>query len=151
MKYQLKISVKQIISSSLLGLNLHHVPQGTTCTSNFSLYLLPSFELKVRMKVSRKSINGMFVIQLTQSKWKVNLRQFLLYFPCTFGRLEEFKSGEDDWQGKLKKIKHTNVVQTSLADRYSQLQESENAWKKKVTTHHSKLLPLFPVSSRELT
>ncbi|XP_067225073.1 supervillin isoform X1 [Chanodichthys erythropterus] len=46
-------------------------------------------------------------------------------------RLAEFKGGEDDWQGKLKKIKHTDVFQTSLADRYSQLQESENAWKKK--------------------
>ncbi|KAK7122880.1 hypothetical protein R3I94_019855 [Phoxinus phoxinus] len=46
-------------------------------------------------------------------------------------RLAEFKSGEDDCRGKLKKNKQTDVVQASLADRYSLLQESENAWKKK--------------------
>ncbi|XP_039547051.1 supervillin isoform X2 [Pimephales promelas] len=46
-------------------------------------------------------------------------------------RLAEFKSGEDDCRDKLKKNKQTDVVQASLADRYSQLQESENAWKKK--------------------
>ncbi|KAI2658587.1 Supervillin [Labeo rohita] len=57
-------------------------------------------------------------------------------------RLAEFKSGEDDCRGKLKKNKLTNVVQTSLADRYVQLQESENAWRKKVPTHTLKELPL---------
>ncbi|XP_073774419.1 supervillin isoform X2 [Danio rerio] len=46
-------------------------------------------------------------------------------------RLAEFKSDEIDCRGKLKTNKLTNVVQTSLANRYSQLQESENAWKKK--------------------
>ncbi|XP_077086358.1 supervillin-like [Siphateles boraxobius] len=46
-------------------------------------------------------------------------------------RLAEFKSSEDDCRGKLKKNKQTDVVQASLADRYSQLQQSENAWKKK--------------------
>lgn len=44
------------------------------------------------------------------------------------------KSGEDDGRSKLKKYK-TDVVQMSLADRYSQLQESENTWKKKVHAH----------------
>lgn len=65
-----------------------------------------------------------------------------------FGRLAEFKSGEDDCRGKLKKNKLTNVVQTSLADRYVQLQESENAWRKKVPTHTLKELPL-PLSVTE--
>ncbi|XP_051529796.1 supervillin-like isoform X2 [Myxocyprinus asiaticus] len=46
-------------------------------------------------------------------------------------RLAELKGGDDDWRSKLKKNKATNVVQTSLSDRYSQLQEKENAWKKK--------------------
>uniref|UniRef100_A0A8C1WV71 Supervillin d n=1 Tax=Cyprinus carpio TaxID=7962 RepID=A0A8C1WV71_CYPCA len=47
-----------------------------------------------------------------------------------FGRLAELDSGDDDWRGKLKN-KLTNVVQSSLADRYVQLQESEKAWRKK--------------------
>ncbi|KAL1264202.1 hypothetical protein QQF64_004557, partial [Cirrhinus molitorella] len=46
-------------------------------------------------------------------------------------RLAELKSGDDDCSGKLKKNKLPNVVQTSLADRYVQLQESENSWRKK--------------------
>ncbi|XP_057214187.1 supervillin isoform X2 [Triplophysa rosa] len=45
-------------------------------------------------------------------------------------RLAEMKSGEDDRRSKLKKYK-ADVVQMSLADRCSQLQESETAWKKK--------------------
>lgn len=44
------------------------------------------------------------------------------------------KSGEDDRRSKLKKYK-ADVVQKSLADRCSQLQESETAWKKKVHAH----------------
>ncbi|XP_051523403.1 supervillin-like isoform X2 [Myxocyprinus asiaticus] len=46
-------------------------------------------------------------------------------------RLAEFKGGDDDWRKQRKKNKATNLVQTPLADRYSQLQESENTWKKK--------------------
>ncbi|XP_073684275.1 supervillin isoform X2 [Garra rufa] len=46
-------------------------------------------------------------------------------------RLAELKSGEDECSGKLNQNKITNVVQTSLVDRYVQLQESENAWRKK--------------------
>ncbi|KAA0725355.1 Supervillin [Triplophysa tibetana] len=45
-------------------------------------------------------------------------------------RLAEMKSSEDDRRSKLKKYK-ADVVQMSLADRCSQLQESETAWKKK--------------------
>ncbi|MCJ8738394.1 hypothetical protein PDJAM_G00035490 [Pangasius djambal] len=46
-------------------------------------------------------------------------------------RLAELTGNEEDWPSKLKKSKASDVVQTSLADRFSQLQDSENAWKKK--------------------
>ncbi|XP_036428882.1 supervillin isoform X2 [Colossoma macropomum] len=46
-------------------------------------------------------------------------------------RLAELTGNEDDWRNKLKKTKANEVVQVSLADRFSQLQDSENAWKKK--------------------
>ncbi|KAI4872381.1 hypothetical protein NFI96_033650 [Prochilodus magdalenae] len=46
-------------------------------------------------------------------------------------RLAELSGNEDDWRNKLKKTKTGDMVQTSLADRFSQLQDSENAWKKK--------------------
>uniref|UniRef100_A0A8C7XLE9 Supervillin d n=1 Tax=Oryzias sinensis TaxID=183150 RepID=A0A8C7XLE9_9TELE len=48
-------------------------------------------------------------------------------------RLAELSSGEDDIrEKKSKKPKSTELIQTPLADRYSKLQDSENAWKKKV-------------------
>ncbi|XP_028821949.1 supervillin [Denticeps clupeoides] len=46
-------------------------------------------------------------------------------------RLPDLKCGEEEWRGKQPKTNPGEVVQTSLADRYSQLQDSENAWKKK--------------------
>uniref|UniRef100_A0AAR2IKQ0 HP domain-containing protein n=1 Tax=Pygocentrus nattereri TaxID=42514 RepID=A0AAR2IKQ0_PYGNA len=48
-------------------------------------------------------------------------------------RLAELTGNEDDWRNKLKKSKASEVVQVSLADRFSQLQDSENAWKKKMS------------------
>ncbi|XP_043109169.1 supervillin isoform X1 [Puntigrus tetrazona] len=46
-------------------------------------------------------------------------------------RLSELNCGEDECRGKLKKNKLTNVVPTALAERYVQLQDCENAWRKK--------------------
>ncbi|XP_060795764.1 supervillin isoform X2 [Neoarius graeffei] len=46
-------------------------------------------------------------------------------------RLAELTGNEEDWHPKLKKTKASDVIQTSLADRFSQLQDSENTWKKK--------------------
>ncbi|XP_026869249.2 supervillin isoform X2 [Electrophorus electricus] len=46
-------------------------------------------------------------------------------------RLAGGPDGEDDCCSKLRKTKASDVVQTSLADRFSQLQDSEKAWKKK--------------------
>ncbi|KAF7705184.1 supervillin [Silurus meridionalis] len=46
-------------------------------------------------------------------------------------RLAELTGIEEDWRGKLKKTKACDVVQTPLANRFSQLQDSEKAWKKK--------------------
>ncbi|KAF4085204.1 hypothetical protein AMELA_G00114930 [Ameiurus melas] len=46
-------------------------------------------------------------------------------------RLAELTGNEEDWRSKLKKTKASNAVQTPLADRFSQLQDSECAWKKK--------------------
>lgn len=40
-------------------------------------------------------------------------------------------SGEEEWKAKLKKPK--DLVQKSLADRFNQLQDSGDAWKKKVS------------------
>lgn len=34
----------------------------------------------------------------------------------------------------VKKTKPHEIIQTSLADRFNQLQDAENAWKKKVNT-----------------
>ncbi|XP_066519033.1 supervillin [Hoplias malabaricus] len=46
-------------------------------------------------------------------------------------RFSEMTGSEDDWKNKLKKSKASDVINVSLADRYNQLQDSENAWKKK--------------------
>uniref|UniRef100_A0A8C7TM48 Supervillin d n=1 Tax=Oncorhynchus mykiss TaxID=8022 RepID=A0A8C7TM48_ONCMY len=46
-------------------------------------------------------------------------------------RLAELSSGEEEWKAKLKKPK--DLVQKSLADRFNQLQDSGDAWKKKVS------------------
>ncbi|XP_029383582.1 supervillin isoform X2 [Echeneis naucrates] len=47
-------------------------------------------------------------------------------------RLNEFTtSREDEKKDRLKKPKTSELIQTSLADRFSQLQDSENAWRKK--------------------
>ncbi|XP_034050636.1 supervillin [Thalassophryne amazonica] len=46
-------------------------------------------------------------------------------------RLAEFSSGEDEKRVKVKKLKSTELIQTPLADRFSQLKDAENAWKKK--------------------
>ncbi|XP_060717013.1 supervillin isoform X1 [Tachysurus vachellii] len=46
-------------------------------------------------------------------------------------RLAELTGSDEDWRSKLKKSKASDLVQTSLADRFNQLQGSENAWKKK--------------------
>lgn len=50
---------------------------------------------------------------------------------CLFLRLVEF-TGERENKDRLKKAKPPEVIQTSLADRFSQLQDAESAWKKKV-------------------
>lgn len=60
------------------------------------------------------------------------LTMFSLLF---FHRLAELTGYEEDWRSKLKKGKSSDMVQTSLADRFSQLQDSENSWKKKVDTY----------------
>lgn len=46
-------------------------------------------------------------------------------------RLVDMLAGEEDWRGKLKKTKPSEVIQASLADRCNQLQNAENAWRKK--------------------
>nr|XP_057917497.1 supervillin isoform X3 [Doryrhamphus excisus] len=46
-------------------------------------------------------------------------------------RLAEFSSGDGEKKEKAKKLKPSETVQTSLADRFSQLHDAENAWKKK--------------------
>nr|XP_046232805.1 supervillin [Scatophagus argus] len=48
-------------------------------------------------------------------------------------RLAEF-TGECESKDGLKKTKPVEQIQTSLADRFSQLQDAENAWKKKKAT-----------------
>lgn len=47
---------------------------------------------------------------------------------CLCLRLAEFTREKDS----AKKTKPHERIQTSLADRFSQLQDAENAWKKKV-------------------
>lgn len=47
---------------------------------------------------------------------------------CLCLRLAEFTREKDS----VKKTKPHERIQTSLADRFSQLQDAENAWKKKV-------------------
>lgn len=42
-------------------------------------------------------------------------------------------SGDDEKKDGLNKPKTTELNQTSLADRFNKLQDSENAWKKKVS------------------
>nr|XP_020460715.1 supervillin-like [Monopterus albus] len=46
-------------------------------------------------------------------------------------RLAEFNSGEGENKDRLKKPKTTELIQTPLADRFTKLQDAENAWKKK--------------------
>ncbi|XP_057681677.1 supervillin isoform X2 [Corythoichthys intestinalis] len=46
-------------------------------------------------------------------------------------RLAEFTSGDSEKREWTKKPKPADVIQTSLADRFSQLHDAENAWKKK--------------------
>lgn len=58
-----------------------------------------------------------------------------IYFSLFYRRLAELTGNEEDWRSKLKKTKSSDMVQTSLADRFSQLHDSENAWKKKVDTY----------------
>lgn len=45
-------------------------------------------------------------------------------------RLAEFK-GDSDTKTRVRRHRPSEVIQTSLADRFNQLQDSENAWKKK--------------------
>lgn len=53
-------------------------------------------------------------------------------------RLAELTSDHEGSE-RVKKAKPIEVVQTSLADRFTQLQDAENSWKKKVrlSTKHS--------------
>ncbi|XP_062859265.1 supervillin isoform X2 [Trichomycterus rosablanca] len=46
-------------------------------------------------------------------------------------RLAELSGNDDDLRSKVGKNKASDLVQTSLADRFNQLQDSENAWRKK--------------------
>ncbi|KAJ7984425.1 hypothetical protein DPEC_G00354710 [Dallia pectoralis] len=46
-------------------------------------------------------------------------------------RLAELNSGDEEWKAKLKTPKSSHLVQKSLADRFNQLQDSGDAWKKK--------------------
>lgn len=50
-----------------------------------------------------------------------------------FLRLAEFTGGKEEKRDKLKKPRSAELIQTSLADRFNQLQDAENAWKKKVS------------------
>lgn len=52
-----------------------------------------------------------------------------MFLFLTLYRLAEFS--QDDKKDRGKKSR-PEVIQTSLADRFSQLQDAENAWKKKV-------------------
>lgn len=49
---------------------------------------------------------------------------------CVF-RLAELTNDREGGE-RVKKAKPVEMVQTSLADRFTQLQDAENAWKKKV-------------------
>ncbi|XP_018583541.1 supervillin isoform X2 [Scleropages formosus] len=46
-------------------------------------------------------------------------------------RLAELSCGEEEWRSRLKKAKATEAIHVSLADRYNQLHDAENAWRKK--------------------
>ncbi|XP_071754746.2 supervillin isoform X1 [Centroberyx gerrardi] len=46
-------------------------------------------------------------------------------------KLTELTSGEEEWKSKLKKPKTTELVQKSLADRFNQLQDAGESWRKK--------------------
>ncbi|XP_076856294.1 supervillin isoform X2 [Brachyhypopomus gauderio] len=61
-------------------------------------------------------------------------------------RLAAGPGSEDDWRGKLKKTKASDMVQTSLADRFTQLHDSENAWKKKKSS--SEVEPKMSLADR---
>ncbi|KAJ8364476.1 hypothetical protein SKAU_G00133070 [Synaphobranchus kaupii] len=45
--------------------------------------------------------------------------------------LSDMQNTEEDWRSKLKKTKPSEVIHGSLADRCTQLQDAENAWRKK--------------------
>lgn len=59
---------------------------------------------------------------------------------CSFSRLAEFNNGEGEKKDRPKKDKTLELTQTSLADRFSQLQDAENAWRKKVSEFFLSLL-----------
>lgn len=54
-------------------------------------------------------------------------------------RLGELTSDRDGSE-RVKKAKPIDAVQTSLADRFTQLQDAENAWKKKVRLNSAESL-----------
>lgn len=60
--------------------------------------------------------------------WKIiENNECLIFF-----RLAEFTSTEGE-KDRLKKGKPSEQIQSSLADRFNQLHDAENAWKKKVS------------------
>uniref|UniRef100_A0A8C6SM77 Supervillin d n=1 Tax=Neogobius melanostomus TaxID=47308 RepID=A0A8C6SM77_9GOBI len=60
-------------------------------------------------------------------------------------RLEEFK-GESDTKTRVGRNRPSGVIQTPLADRFNQLQDAENAWKKKKS--NSDLDPKMSLADR---
>ncbi|XP_048869049.1 supervillin-like isoform X2 [Brienomyrus brachyistius] len=60
-------------------------------------------------------------------------------------RLADSSSGDEEWRSRKKKTKPGDLVHKSLAERCNQLQDAENAWKKKVgateCTPHGNHLP----------
>ncbi|CAL1599462.1 unnamed protein product [Knipowitschia caucasica] len=60
-------------------------------------------------------------------------------------RLAEFK-GEHKTESKIRKSRSPEVIQTSLADRFNQLQDAENSWKKKKSS--SDLEPKMSLADR---
>lgn len=62
--------------------------------------------------------------------WKL-LRSLSKVLCVAFSRLTEFKT-EGENHARVKKYRPSEVIQTPLADRFNQLQDAENSWKKKV-------------------
>ena len=62
----------------------------------------------------------------------VKEKRKITYLSLSFFRLSEFSS-KNEKKDRLKKSKPTELIQTSLADRFNQLQGAENAWRKKVS------------------